>query len=352
MLSDKQILEIREHLEKAQNPVFFFDNDQDGLCSFLLLQKFCEKGKGVPIRSFPLLDKEYFRKVVEFGSDYIFILDKPVISNEFFEEAEKVNVPIVWIDHHEIPELKVPEFVNYYNPLFSKYKSNEPTTHICYRVNKKKENIWLAITGCIADKFLPDFYTDFKKDFPDLCFQGKTLDAFDVLYKSQIGKISRMFGFGLKDRTTNVIQMLKFLLKVKTPYEILEDTNESRVIHRRFDFLFPKYEALLNKAKILCESNSKLLFFQYGGELSISSDLSNELIYLFPKNVVMVAYVSGRKVNLSIRGKNVREIFLKALEGLETGRGGGHEDAVGANLSLDELEQFKKNFISILNNKL
>lgn len=32
MLTEKQISEIREHLEKAQNPLFFFDND-DGLCS-------------------------------------------------------------------------------------------------------------------------------------------------------------------------------------------------------------------------------------------------------------------------------------------------------------------------------
>jgi single-stranded DNA-specific DHH superfamily exonuclease len=39
MLNDKQIDEIREHLEKAQNPLFFFDNDDDGLCSFLLLQR-------------------------------------------------------------------------------------------------------------------------------------------------------------------------------------------------------------------------------------------------------------------------------------------------------------------------
>ena len=46
MLTKKQIKEIKEHLDKAQNPIFFFDNDPDGLCSFLLLQRYCEKGKG------------------------------------------------------------------------------------------------------------------------------------------------------------------------------------------------------------------------------------------------------------------------------------------------------------------
>ena len=46
MLTKKQINEIREHLEKAQNPLFFFDNDPDGLCSFLLLQRYI--GRGMP----------------------------------------------------------------------------------------------------------------------------------------------------------------------------------------------------------------------------------------------------------------------------------------------------------------
>ena len=30
MLKENQIQEIRDHLNKAQNPVFFFDNDVDG----------------------------------------------------------------------------------------------------------------------------------------------------------------------------------------------------------------------------------------------------------------------------------------------------------------------------------
>ena len=123
MLNNKQLEEIREHLNNAQNPVFFFDNDQDGLCSFLLLQKYLGRGKGFPIKTSPALTKDYLRKVEEFNSDYIFILDKPEVSEDFVEEIEKKNIPIVWIDHHEISKEKIPKYVNYYNPLFSKDKS-------------------------------------------------------------------------------------------------------------------------------------------------------------------------------------------------------------------------------------
>ena len=59
MLNLSQLKEIKEHLEKAQNPLFFFDNDNDGLCSFLLLRRFIDRGRGIAIKSFPDLNVSY-----------------------------------------------------------------------------------------------------------------------------------------------------------------------------------------------------------------------------------------------------------------------------------------------------
>ena len=39
MLSTEQINEIRKALEEATNPLFFFDDDQDGIASYLLLKR-------------------------------------------------------------------------------------------------------------------------------------------------------------------------------------------------------------------------------------------------------------------------------------------------------------------------
>ena len=101
MLTTKQIDQIKEHLNNAQNPLFFFDNDPDGLCSFILLQRYIKRGKGFPVKSAPL-DKDYFRKINEFNPDYLFILDIPTVSEEFFEEIRKLNLPLTCIDHHNI----------------------------------------------------------------------------------------------------------------------------------------------------------------------------------------------------------------------------------------------------------
>jgi single-stranded DNA-specific DHH superfamily exonuclease len=338
MLTKKQILQIKEHLEKAQNPVFFFDNDPDGLCSFLLLRRYIGRGKGVAIRSFPEMNAEYFKKAVELNADYIFILDKPIVSSAFFEEVKNFNVPVVWIDHHDV-QVKIPDFVYYYNTSLNRFKKNEPVTYLCYKITQKKEDLWLAVAGCISDRYVPDFYHEFVKLYPDLAIKAK--DAFDIFYKSQIGKIVKIFGFALKNRTSEVVKMIKFLTVVKSPYEVLEEGNKNREMHSRFKQIYQKYYKLLEKAKAVANEN-KVLFFQYAGDLSISADLSNELSYLFPKKIIVVAYITGIKANISVRGKKIRDTIIKIIKGIDGANGGGHEDAVGCQMRAEDLKRFKE----------
>jgi len=345
MLTKEQIIQIKEHLEKAQNPIFFFDNDPDGLCSFLLLQRYIERGKGVPVKSFPDLSSDYFRKVKELNADYIFILDKPIISKDFWEKIEQINLPVVWIDHHEL-QVEVPKFVNYYNPLYNKEKNNEPVSILCYQVTNKKEDLWIALVGAISDKFLPDFYPEFKEKYPDLACDSK--DAFEVLYKSGIGQISKLFDSGLKDKISNAILMLKFLMKVKSPYDVLEESKGNFLMHKRFEQIEKRYQRLMEEAIESFSPKDKILFFQYGGDLSISAELSNELSYRFPGKYIIVMYMKGIKANISARGKNVKAKLLKAIEGMKDATGGGHEDAVGAQVKIEDLELFRKRFSELV----
>lgn len=346
MLSKKQVNEIREHLEKAQNPIFFFDNDPDGLCSFLILRRFLGRGKGVAIKSFPGMNAEYFKKAIELNADYIFILDKPVVSEEFFNEARNFNLPIVWIDHHKTDQAIVPKFVYYYNSALTKTKKkNEPVTYLCYKITQRKEDLWLAVVGCISDRFIPEFYKDFAKLYPEMSV--KTKEAFDIFYKTQIGLIARMLYFAIKDTTSNVVKMIKFLISAKSPYEVLEENSKNKEMYQRFKVIQRKYEKLIEKAKSIA-TDKKLLFFQYGGDMSISADLSNELTYLYPEKIIVVVYVMGIKANISTRGKKVRDIVLKAIEGIEGATAGGHENAVGGQMRVEDLEKFRENLEKLI----
>ena len=42
MLKPNQIKQLKEALATAKNPLFFFDDDQDGVCSFITLYKLQE----------------------------------------------------------------------------------------------------------------------------------------------------------------------------------------------------------------------------------------------------------------------------------------------------------------------
>jgi len=135
--------------------------------------------------------------------------------------------------------------------------------------------------------------------------------AMELYFKSPIGKIAKIFNAALKDRTTNVVNMLKFLMNVKTPYEVLEEGSQNYAMHKRFNEISEKIERLLNKVE---RNDNKVLFFQYGGELSMSADLANEFKYNFPEKIIVVAYVKDTKVNISLRGNNVREVALEAIK--------------------------------------
>lgn len=343
MLTEKQIAEIRRHLEKAQNPVFYFDNDCDGLCSFVLLRKFIGRGRGVAVRSFPDLNGSYARKAQELNADYVFVLDKPVVSREFIEEIDKLGLTIVWIDHHDVPVADFEnEFKNLhvYNPARGKSeKHQEPVTYMCYKITNRKEDVWLGVIGCIADHYLPDFVEDFKERFPEFWKKG-IQEPFDAYYETEIGKIAMAFNFGLKDSISNVIKLQNFLIHCNSPSEVFEETTANHSLRKKHSEIREKYNSLLARVDV---DSGKLIFFEYGGDISISSDLSNKLCYLYPRKYVVVAYKKGAISNLSLRGKSVKKILERVLQKIE-GKGGGHEDAVGATVKTEDLEKFRKAF--------
>jgi len=342
MLTQKQLEEIKEHLEKAQNPVFFFDNDVDGLCSFLILQRGIGRGKGVAVRSYPGLNSSYLRKIDELNADYVFIVDKPVVDREFFEGVFERNVPVIWIDHHEVQvDEDVLKNVEYYNS----FPSSEPVTYIAYNVFKKQEDMWLGMIGCIGDVYMPDFAKKFGKENPDL-FNSK-LNAFDSFYMSEIGRAVGMLNFGLKDTTTNVVRLMKFLINAKGVYDIFEENRFTQQLHKRYGELRGIYDKLMEKAENCVDRD--LVFFTYSGEVSMSSEVSNGLYFNHKDKTIVVVYKSQDKANISIRGNRAKEFTLKAIEGIENSRGGGHEKACGAQVPIDSLDEFKGRMVGFVN---
>jgi len=338
MLSENEIKELRAHLEKAQNPVFFYDNDADGLCSFLLLRKFLGRGKGVAARSYPDLNVSYAKRAKELGADYVFVLDKPVISKGFVKELDETHIPLIWIDHHNMKmDWKLNEFsqVHAYNSFSN---GGEPVTSICFEISRREEDLWIAVMGCIADHYMPSFSKEFGKKYPS--FWGDVREPFEAYYKTEIGKIALALNFGLKDSTTNLVRMQNFLISCRGPEDVFLETKENASFRNKYNEIKKKYRALLEKAEK--HDNGRIILLEYGGELSISSELSNELSFYHPDKLVVVIYKKGVFLNVSMRGKNAKKVLESAIGGLEGATGGGHEEAVGARIKSEDLVKFKK----------
>src|SRR3989344_4848685 len=176
MIPKSKLLEIKKFLEKSENPLFFFDDDADGLCSYLLLRKHIDKGKGVIVKTIPNLGINFLSKVEYYKPDIIFILDKPLVDQEFID---RVNVPILWIDHHGPYEKKG---IKYYNPRLKNKKDGRPTSYWCYKI--VRENMWISMVGCIGDYFLPEFTKEFSKRYPKLV---NKLNLDKIKFDSELG---------------------------------------------------------------------------------------------------------------------------------------------------------------------
>lgn len=352
MLTEKQLQELKEHLEKAQKPVFYYDNDCDGLCSFLLLRRYLGRGKGVAVRSFPDLNAGYARKARELNADAVFVLDKPVVSREFIEEISRLGLPLIWIDHHDVGGKELRNEFHHlfvYNPTWNESgeKSEEPVTYWARRLTMRDEDLWLGVIGCIADHFLPDFASIFGKRYVE--FWGNVKEPFDAYYRTEIGRIAQAFNFGLKDSTTNIVHLQNFLIQCKGPEEVFLEVNGNYSFRKKYQEIRKKYDSLVVKAKQALDNGA--LFFDYGGDLSISADIANELCYFYPQKYIAVAYKKEGVSNISLRGRNVKKILERILAKLEHASGGGHDDAVGARIQTKDVKKFREFFLEEVENE-
>jgi len=338
-ITDKELREIKAALDASARPLFFFDDDCDGTTSFVQLYKYKQEGKGVPVKASPILDQKYVRKVEEYRPDLIIILDKPVVEPEFFD---KVQTPVIWLDHHKPQNVKRWSNVTYYNPRLHDDKDNLPVTYWVYQVTGGP--LWLATVGAIADWHIPEYIKAFEKEYPDLLpKQWEVVEDLLFAPESGTGKLARIISFNLKGAVHETMKSVLVLTRIETPYEILNQTTpRGKYLYKKYKRLADKYGAMLARAKAAADGSDILLFTYEDDQMSLTSDLSNELLWLFPEQLIMVARRHGGEYKYSLRSAGKYEIpamLEKVLKGVE-GYGGGHTYACGACIKEQDNEKF------------
>lgn len=345
ILPEKQLNDVRAALQSTQRPLYYYDDDCDGLCSFLLLYRFVREGKGVMLKTTSTLTQSWARHVDEYGPDSVFILDVPVVDQEFIDA---VHIPLHWIDHHMPVERTG---ISYYNPRLADIHAYIPTTRLAYEI--VQQDMWIAAVGCVADWYLPDFKEHFIAEYPDL-MDKKVNSPEAALFEAPIGRLARIFSFILKGKTSDALKCVKILTRIETPYEILQgSTPAGKFILKRFEKINEKYETLVQQAMRTQAKDNFFIFTYTEDQWSFSSELSNELAYRNPDKVVLVCREKGGEFKCSLRAreKPILPVLQKALEGVE-GHGGGHEHACGAVVKSEDFERFLKSLVAFWNLKM
>ena len=353
MLSVKQVKILKEKLSTAQHPIYIHDDDPDGLSSFLLLHRKYKEGQGFMLKAAPKLDPRFHPKINHINYDVIVVLDVPQIEQDFIDQAKAA---IYWIDHHQIQTMQK---VNYFNPRVKDNNAYFPTTRMAWQLveektksikeyQEKNPDLWIAMTGCLADWHIPNFTKKFQKIYPDLMIDSKGNKATEIgtaLYDTKIGIIAKVFAFLFKGRTKEVYRNIKVLHQIKSPYEILNQTTEKgKFLHKMFSKINAAYEMHV-KAAAKKRSRSPILHYNYiDSQFSFTSTLATELQFHHKDKVILITRKSDGKYKCSIRAQfPIIEPLQAALEGVE-GYGGGHPSACGAVVAEEDWDLFLKSF--------
>ena len=348
----RQLEKVKEELDNCERPLFFFDDDPDGLSSFLQLYRYKNAGKGVVVKVHPVLDETFLNTVKDYGPDKIFILDIPKVSEEFLKKLKR---PIVYIDHHSIAQHEIDNYT-YFNPHIYDEDDARCVSYWCHEIvnleNNNEEDeanqdkdLWIAMVGCVGDWFLPDFKDKFSERYPKLLDKNINKPE-DALFNSKLGKLARIFSFILKGQHKNAVACVKVLTRINDPNDILEQaSSQGKFVYRRFEKINKHYEDLINSATEKVPSGPVLEFLYTEKQWSFTSDLSNELLYKYHDKIIMVCREKSAEFRCSIRSTKHKlpDRINKALTGLD-GYGGGHQLACGACIKSHHFKKFLERF--------
>lgn len=359
-LSLKQLESFRHNLASSFSPYYLFDDDPDGLVSFLLCNKL-NNGFWSCVKDSPIVSKKYALKALSKNADKVVILDKPGLDTDFLK-ALKLNV--VWLDHHppQIFEFSNP-LLKYYNPRISNLKDGRPTSFWVFKAlskafkRNKKDYRWLALIGCLGDYYWPRFgvrvlkqniglfqnlgLKSSKKSFRlDVSKEISSKFIDQILYNSRFGELIKLFSYSLKPYSRLMRKIVRELSTIDTLEELLD---ESLVKHgwKNYHMLDRVYNNLLQKQAIF---KKNLMLLVYSSKYSMTGMLSNELSFRHSNRLVIVCRQTKSKYICSLRSRNLRvdNLLSKSLVNIK-GFGGGHEYACGATIHINDFERFLKN---------
>lgn len=324
---------VRSLIRNAKNPIIFFDDDADGIASFLLTQRVLGNTLYAPVKKRENIGEVLAKLADDLGADLTIMLDVAQIDDGFFSQPRE----IVWIDHHEPIERTD---VVHYNPKRDG-EDAPPTSVLVYELLGGPE--WIAAVGSVADYHVPPFIENVREQYPQLVPSFERVE--DLIFSSPLGELSRLFEACVKGTVRDARSKLDMLRRITSPEELLEGTSLPGE-HIRAAYLSDRerYDRFLAEA-LEQVTDEKLFVYRYAhGGRTFTAELGNELAYRMPERIIIVASEYAGAYRLSMRSQTIElpQLLERALIGIDGG-GGGHPHACGAHVATEDFERFLEN---------
>jgi len=314
--------QARKLLDESANPLYFYHDDPDGLCSYLILKRFYKKGHGHMVKASPYLTEDFLPRVEEHKSDLIVVLDIAHIEDDFIQQAK---LPIIWIDHHD-PNPK--KGTLYINPKSFNHDDNKPASWLSHELTGS--DFWLGTVGSVSDWVVPE-------GIEKLDIAAKPYEPPNLLYNSPLGTLVKVLSFNLKGTHSEVKRSIAALEKINSPEEILQQkTPEGEILWKKYSKINREYEEQLRLADSQRSQDPMIIYTYHEYHTSLTKDLANEMYARHPDKIILLGREKSGKVMFSLRAnKNLPPALEKAFVGL-IGKGGGHEHACGGWVNADD----------------
>lgn len=343
MLMEKSA-EFLKNINKKDDVIVIFNNDADGICSGVLIEKVVAEATGK--RSYSIAqpmppDKNLIRKIQSTVPSKIILTDMAIDQVPHLVKRLAGICDVLILDHHQLNKNMNSRGIVHYNPRMENAGVYQSTSYIAYKICSQimpmKEHLWIAAVGMVADYNL-DFSQDIVKEI------RKQYGIEGDLYSSWIGRIADMIEAARATKQFTCEQMLEIIFSVEGHEEILDNSG----FLDAYKEIQGEIEAVLDDARKSSEILGSILFYNIKSKYNLSSAISTRLSELYKNRLIIVWQKAGNRIKVSARnqkGMNVGKIMEKAVHGF--GSGGGHEAAAGATLPAADWEKFKENLIKL-----
>lgn len=352
-----------EKIGEDENVLIIHHWDMDGTSSSTIISKALERLRGTPAEEVAIpserayhLEEDDRQKVEE--ADKLIVLDFNLEADELEGLERDYDIDVLVVDHHSFD--RVPE-VPFVNPRQQDADAYIPCSKICLDIASElgvaEKLDWIAGIGIIQDfgvNSCPELFEELEEKYSK--YFPEELSQEELAKNCEYGRYSSVLNIKPYRDSAHFAKLAYQALMKSEDLMELEAQEEYRQVYEVYLEMQDEFNRLMEDYEEDREIDREkcIIFFDIESDFHITSSIATNMSTKTPDWIHLVVQ-KDETVNISARCQSGRvdlgDLLQKALpeeaksEGAEAG---GHRKAAGASMPKKFYEEFKENFVEIV----